>query len=144
MLSQGVTNLSALCEPTKDLSWVLNAGPRDSRGAIRLLACVDMKPALWLGQGLCVCTGVWERNRAHRLVYVLVLKCFRAVYQVGPVICFISSQAVHDCDVCLRAVVLVAKSVHLCCTFSCVVSFPLMVRECIHCLACSHAQGTIW
>lgn len=47
MLSQGVTNLSVFREPAiEDLCCVLNAEPRDSRGAIRLLACMNMKPAL--------------------------------------------------------------------------------------------------
>lgn len=47
MLSQGITNLFALCEPAIEyLCCALNAEPRDSRGAIRLLACVSMKPAL--------------------------------------------------------------------------------------------------
>lgn len=47
MPSQGVTNSSALCEPAiEDLCCALNAEPRDSRGAIRLLACISMKPAL--------------------------------------------------------------------------------------------------
>lgn len=47
MLSPGVTNLSVLCEPAiENLCCVLNAEPRDNRGAIRLLACMSMKPAL--------------------------------------------------------------------------------------------------
>ncbi len=47
MLSRGITNLSALCEPAmEDLCCALNAEPGDSRGAIRLLACMSMKPAL--------------------------------------------------------------------------------------------------
>ena len=47
MLSQGVTNVSALCKPViEDPLLLLNTEPRDSRGAIRLLACMSMKPAI--------------------------------------------------------------------------------------------------
>lgn len=47
MLSQDVTNLSVLCEPViEDLCCVLNAKPKASRGAIRILVCVSMKPGL--------------------------------------------------------------------------------------------------
>lgn len=75
MLSQGVTNLSVLCEPAiEDPCRVLNAELGDSRGAIRLCACVSMK--LFDKAGI-VCTGVRVRKRPrgqHVPVYMLVLE----------------------------------------------------------------------
>lgn len=63
MLSQGVTNLSVLCEgEIEDLCCVLNVEPKDGRGAVRLLACMNMKPAIRSGR-VCVSALVWVRKR---------------------------------------------------------------------------------
>lgn len=65
LLSHSITNLSVPCEPAvEDLSCALNAKPRDSRGPIRILECVSMKPLpdwAWLKSVLaCECLTQME------------------------------------------------------------------------------------
>lgn len=124
MLSQGVTNLSVLCEPViEDLCCVLNAKPKASGRAIRILACMSMKPALWaLWLGLCVCIAVrvWKTQREYSCLFTC--ECLKVLAGASVPNC-LSLHGFMDylqllMFVCLFALCCWPNPLCLCCTFS--------------------------